>query len=539
MSHPESPADSALPDPDAWWTPATEFRDPHVPTNDSFLPPDAGSYDRPIFSVLCELARRQPMAMALRAANRDISYAELVQCAQALGARIAEVTAPGNGVAILLADEAEVVIAQFACLASGRVAILLNASNPAERVRTILESAGARALLIGDTLAVPDMARTPAILRGLPTAAPEHGNFAPADIDLPAIVDYTSGSTGTPRGFIRTQRQVHHRLRSYINALRLGPSDRVLSLFSTTNGSGLFAGLTTVMTGGTFIPATTTGPGLRNILGLLHDGTITVLWAIPTVLRTLLALPDAQKACHALRATNSVSEAILGSDLATWRAVLPADCAIHLSYSMTEASGLAFWVLPPTLDTRSARLAAGYPNPAYDYAIVGPDGHALAAGEVGELWVRSAMVTLGEWRGGVCVPGRAIDDPDRSDRRILRTGDLARLRPDGMLELAGRADDMVKIRGNRVEPLEVEDTLRRHPAVADVAVLPLRTGIETSLIAHVVLVAGATADRASLLAHLRVSLPAHMLPARLTFHPVLPRLANGKIDARRLGRPDD
>lgn len=93
---------------------------------------------------------------------------------------------------------------------------------------------------------------------------------------------------------------------------------------------------------------------------------------------------------------------------------------------------------------------------------------------------------------------------------------------------------MVKVRGNRVEPAEIEDALRRLPEITDVAVLPLRTQTEASLIAYVVTAPGATPDRATLIAHLRAILPVYMMPARFEFLPVLPRLPNGKIDARRL-----
>lgn len=150
---------------------------------------------------------------------------------------------------------------------------------------------------------------------------------------------------------------------------------------------------------------------LREPLATIETRAVSIVWAIPALLRTLLALPGARDAFRSVRATSSVSEAILRSDLEEWRRVLPARCAILIIYSMTEASGLAAWFLPPDAAGLGARLPVGYPNPLFDFAIVAETGQPVAMGEIGELWVRGNMITLGEWRDGRCQPGRAVEDP--------------------------------------------------------------------------------------------------------------------------------
>jgi acyl-coenzyme A synthetase/AMP-(fatty) acid ligase len=217
-------------------------------------------------------------------------------------------------------------------------------------------------------------------------------------------------------------------------------------------------------------------------------------------------------------------------------------------------------------------------------------------GRPGELWARGRLLSLGEWRQGRCEPGRLLADPDDPSGAILRTGDLVRRRPDGLLEFLGRTDQQVRIRGNRVEPAELEHALLQAPEVADAAVLVRRTAGDPVLVAFVVAAAGlepaapeaatapagdpATAQprevptaqprdaltaaprevptvqphdartahlRDALAGHLRdllterlrATLPTYMLPARLHVVAAVPKLPGGKIDPRALERLDD
>lgn len=498
--------------------------------------PDPGMLDRPVFDNFVRAVAATPNAPALRGGARALTYAETLRQVRALAARLIAATEPGTGIAVLLTDDVDVTIAQLACFASGRVCLLLNPVHPAPRLAAIIATAAPSALLISDDFEPPpDTPVSIAILRGLPTGEEDTDIALPAvDRDAPAIVVYTSGSTGTPKGYVRTQRQIMNRLERYLVPVRIGPDDRVLTLFSMTNGSGTWAGWAALLSGAELHVSGGASSGLRAVMQQIRTQAITALWSIPTMLRTLLALPDAREAFRSVRAICSVSESILSSDLEAWRRVLPPGCAIRLTYSMTETSGLAAWFLPHDAGGLSARLPVGYPSDAFDFAIVTPEGEPAPIGEVGELWVSGPMITVGEWQAGRCVPSRAIADPTDPSRRILRTNDLARLRPDGLLEFAGRADDMVKVRGNRVEPAEIEDVLRRLDSVADVAVRPIRTETDARLVAYVVPAPGATTTAAALNAHLRARLPGYMVPSRIEFLPVLPRLANGKIDARRL-----
>jgi acyl-coenzyme A synthetase/AMP-(fatty) acid ligase len=267
----------------------------------------------------------------------------------------------------------------------------------------------------------------------------------------------------------------------------------------------------------------------------VQERRITIISAIPSVLRLLLALPGAGEAFARVRGIFTASESVLRSDIDAWRRVLPADCGIALAYGLTEGSPLSDWFVPREFPGTEARLPVGYPIAWHEFAIADAAGQPVRDGEVGELWVRGRLLSLGEWRQGRCSPGRLLADSDDPSRLVLRTGDLVRLRPDGLMEFVGRTDAMVKIRGNRVELAEIEDVIRRIPGVADVAIIPHQSDAETTVVAFVVLKkSDPDGLRRSLVERLRALLPAYMVPARIEFLDALPRLSGGKIDSRAL-----
>ncbi|HEY5238054.1 MAG TPA: alpha/beta fold hydrolase, partial [Rhizomicrobium sp.] len=164
-------------------------------------------------------------------------------------------------------------------------------------------------------------------------------------------------------------------------------------------------------------------------------------------------------------------------------------------------------------------------------------GKPAEPGEAGELVIRSPYVALGRWIGGRCVTDDFPSDPDDAHQRILRTGDLARLRDDGLIDLIGRKDRQIKIRGQRIEPGEIEAALRCRPDIIDSAVWPRRVGETWWLIAYVV--SRETASLDALKLYLKETLPSSLRPQRIYFVPEIPRLPSAKLDAKALELLDE
>ncbi len=367
-----------------------------------------------------------------------------------------------------------------------------------------------------------------------PPVAANPARLDTPEADDPALVIYTSGSTGQPKGIVRSHRQVAYLGWKKLHRFHLNPVDKVLAPYTLTTGGGVVGCMMTLMSGAAFYPINLPTTGARAMLDLARQERITLLTGTPSLLRVLFALSGAREALASLRALYTTGETLARADVVAWRTVLPADCRIAYVYGMSEAAPLAEWFLPRRLP-QQARLPIGFLNADHEYAIAAAASEPPVTAE-GDLWVRSRLLSLGEWRGGRLVPGRLLADPDDPSSAVLRTGDVVRLRPDGLIEFIGRSDSQVKIRGNRVEPAETEEVLRRSPGVADVAVLARRSGEETVLVAFIVPVAchGGPALSDALTRALRAALPAFMHPAHMVFIDRMPRTPTGKPDVHAL-----
>jgi len=530
----------------AWWRPDETPADLHGPTDVPFEPPARALLERPVFELLEAVADRWPNAVALRDDTRILRYDELRHSARHLGARIAAATPRSTAVAVLLVHGFDATVAMLACFAAGRTCLMLNAEFPPERVNAILlQAAAAGVVLAGaDNAAtlpkhvVPIMLNAPAEPDGAPTGPV--ATFDAVGPDDPALAIYTSGSTGQPKSILRSHRQTVYLGWKKVHRFHLNPSDRVMTPFALTSGPGVVTLMMTLIAGASLYPVNVAASGARAVLDTVRAEQITVITGLPALLRMLFALDGAGAAFSHLRAIYTTSESLLRADIDAWRGVLPAGCKVALVYGMSEAAPLTEWFLPDKLPDGSARLPIGYLNADMEFAMTGTEGRPAAAGEAGALWVRGKLLSLGEWQNGRCVPGRLLCDPADPSLVVLPTGDLVRRGPNGLMEFVGRADDQVKVRGNRIEPAEVEEVLRRAPDVDDAAVLARRFGETTTLVAFVVARDSAgSALRRTLVERLREVLPAYMVPARLHFIERLPRLPSGKLDARALGVHDD
>jgi amino acid adenylation domain-containing protein len=514
-----------------------------------FVPIADAALSDPISRIFSRVSAQHADRASVVDGHGTLSYRQIQLKVEEIATHLAAVTVPGRLVAILLPPSAGFVAAMLACLAAGRPFVPIDLHYPQQWIAQVLEDADSKTIItrasLPDAIALVPPGSSVIDLDAIPRGGGDAPLLEPATADSPALVLYTSGSTGRPKGIVNSQRAVLRRVQQYIAAAHIGPDDRFLPLSSECTIAGLRERLTALLSGATLYLTDLQRGGAGQIMKVLREAEITMIYAVPALLRTLAQLGDG-KAPASLRVVRVGGDAVLWSDIGLLREWLPPSCLIELGYSSTEAP-IMQWFVPPGFPVEGPRVPIGYPLAGNEIAIIGEDGRSVADGEVGELVLRSPYVALGRWRDGACAGDDYPADPVEPTKRIQYTGDLVRLRRDGLVDLIGRKDRQIKIRGQRIEPAEIEAVLRQWPGVRDAAVIVREgtaaeaEGTGAALAAYV----EASLDPAdggldeALRQHARGRLPPALQPQHLYLVDALPRLPSAKLDARALRAIDE
>jgi amino acid adenylation domain-containing protein len=508
------------------------------PTDQPFDAFADGDRARPIVHLLERTARRHPGRIAIIDDQATLSYGELWAGVSGLAEILSEQTRPGDLVGVMLPVSTLLPLAMFACFAAGRAFVPLDIHYPAEWIGQVLDASRPALVIAAPDDAASIATRAPSCrvlpLRRAPAEARADWRPAPMAPDAPACVLFTSGSTGRPKGVVNSQQNLLQRVAHAVNAGHIRGEDRFLTLASPCTIVGVRDILTAMLAGAAIRMLDAQTAGAREILGVIHDEAVTILFAFPALLRSVVEASRGP-AGEALRLVRIGGDTTLWSDIDRLRTWLSPAALIQLIYAATEAPAMQ-WFVHDSRRGADPRLPIGYPVPGARLAVVDDDGRPTPPGEIGELIVGGPYVSLGLWVEDRCVAGAFAADPEAPGDRLFRSGDLVRLRPDGFLERIGRKDRQVKIRGVRVELDGVEAALRRSPWVRDVAAMarPGAADGQFSLIAYVSAHSGAPPTLIQDLRAMMEAEPAAMRPARLYQTDAIPRLPSSKLDMRAL-----
>jgi len=487
----------------------------------------------PIGSDLGRAAERAPDKVALISGDRSVSYAELDNLVERFAAGLLERgVETGDRVAIVLPNDVDAVIALQGGLRVGAAIMPMHPSVKHERLSQVLSRAEA-------TLVVCDEARADTAREAAQEAGgiPVHDSVEelsadgpaqheqPGDTDLAALM-HTSGSTGGPKGVMLTQRNLSFVTGSIVEYLRFSEEERILCVLPLSFGYGLSQLLLCMRTGATLVlEAGVALPG--RIVQLLEQHQITGMPGVPTVFQVLLTLRGlADRELPHLRFLTNAGAGMPTTTVAEVRRTFP-NAELHLMYGQTECVRISS--LPPDqVDERPA--SSGLPIPGSECWIEDDDGNVLGPGEVGELIVRGEHVTAGYWRNPEATSER-MREGRRPEERVMATNDLFRSDEDGYLYFVSRRDDIIKSRGEKVPPRDVEEAIYGDPAVKEVAVVGVPDRLLGEAVhAHVSAKEGQQLDPAALKRLCAEHLEDYMVPQRIVIHDELPRNTNGKID---------
>jgi len=498
--------------------------------------------DRPIIAHFERVARRHRNRIAVTDSDTSLSFSQLWDGLSGLAEIIAADTKPGDLIGIALPACSMFSIAILACLAAGRPFVALDPHYPGNWLGQVLEDARP-ALICGreDVLgAVQTVAPTVRVIQltGLPQPARKGWRPTELRVDQAACVVLTSGTTGRPKGIVNSQRNLLQRVAQSINAGHINGEDRFLTLASLCTIVGVRDTITALLAGASVHFLDPQRAGARQILNVIRAEAITILFAFPALLRSVIAHAEEREG-DALRLVRIGGDTTLWSDIDQLRAWLAPESAIQLIYAATEAPMMQ-WFVDDSSRTDDPRIPIGYPLPGNRLALIDEYGRNTRPGEVGELIVGSPYVSLGLWVEGHCAAG-SIESNGVPSSRLFRTGDLVRQRPDGLLERMGRKDRQVKIRGVRVDLEGVEAALRQHPLVRDAAALARTNSADggVTLVANVCARQEAPAGLLDDLKEFMRSAPPPMRPRRFYLTHKIPRLPSSKLDLRALMALDE
>ncbi len=488
----------------------------------------------------------QPDAVAVVATDGPVSYTDLDARAERIAGRLRGLgVAPDQPVGVCLPRGPELAAAVLGVLKAGGAYLPLDPGYPSQRLAFMLDDAKPAIVLTDRRLADRVPTGSAEVLHvedaGSWLGAPATAELSP---DHLAYVIYTSGSTGRPKGIAVPHRGVVNNLLDLNTSHGIGPGDRVLGLSSPSFDMFVYEVLGILAAGGAVVmPRADRAKDPGHWLDLARTHRVTVWNSAPSLAEAFVRAAE-----QAAVRLPWLKVAFLGGDWIPvtlperFGRVAPALAFIALG-GATEASIHSIVHRVEAVDPAWASIPYGRPM-LNQHAVVTHSGPGLApAGVPGEL----CLGGIGLARGYLGRPGLTADrfrphpfagTPGvPAGARLYRTGDAARWRADGEIELIGRLDHQVKLRGLRIELGEVEAALRLHPRVARAVVAAQGAGDDRRLVAYVVAATDAPSP-AELRAHLRTALPEHMVPAVFLNLDALPLSPNGKVDRARLPEPD-
>jgi acyl-CoA synthetase (AMP-forming)/AMP-acid ligase II len=498
---------------------------------------------------LRQSARRFGDKTALVAGDVRLTYAEVDVLSDRLAATLKHRgIASGDRILMVLDNGQEAVIGFFGAWKASAIACPLHPSIKAEKLAAILQNTNATAVIVQARLlkmlhASLQIAKaSPVIILAQADAAEEPGGMlrfeeavsqqAPLsladheDSEALALLIHTSGSTGLPKGVMLSHANITAACEAITTYLGNSASDIVLSVLPLSFGYGITQMVTMAMAGGTLVLERSFAFP-RKILERLQEEKATGFPLVPAMAALLTGMKDLQPGLLPdLRYITSAAAAMPPTLSQGLQQLFPA-ARLFLMYGQTECLR-ATYLAPEEASLRP--LSVGKAIPGTRAFVADEEGRAIAAGKIGELVVEGPHVMSGYW-GDSLASVRSLS-PAGAGRR-LHTGDLFRMDEDGFLYFVSRRDDIIKTRGEKVSPQEVERALYALAGIREAAVGGVDDPIFGQTIrAYVALEEGSALTERDIIRHCAGMLEDYMVPRSVEFRDRLPRTTTGKI---RLG----
>ncbi len=500
-----------------------------------------------------------PDKVALVHQGKRLTYAVIETMANRLAAALVETGIErGDRVAIFMDNSIEAVVSIFAVLKSGAAFMVINHTTKAEKLEYIMNNSRAAAILTqGGRSGILQSIHCPHLKTIISTRSTGHTinscdgkrfismdeilnqpvkrsggqpiNNSCIDLDLASII-YTSGSTGRPKGVMLSHLNMVSAAHSITTYLENTGDDIIINMLPLSFDYGLYQILTGFKIGGTVVlEKSFTYP--YQVVDTMIKERVTGFPGVPTIFALLLRMNNVDKYdFSSLRYITNTAAALPLSHINRLLEIFP-HAKLYSMYGLTECKRVSY--LPPEeIKSRPASVGRGMPN--QEVYIVDENGEKVPPGEVGELVVRGTNVMLGYWdmpdETARCLkPGRFPGE------RVLYTGDLFRMDEDGYLYFVARKDDIIKCKGEKVSPREIENVLYSLDGVIEAAAVGVPDEISGQAVkVYVSLEKGSKLTEKDILRHCSRHLENFMIPGYVEFMESLPKTSTGKISKKNL-----
>jgi long-chain acyl-CoA synthetase len=495
-----------------------------------------------VHNFLHESARRLPNKKALIFQDRSFTYREILSRVSALKSFLLKGgLKKGDRVGIYLENSPEAVVSIFAVLSAGGCFSIINPTIKAKKLAHIMQNSDPRFLIATSSqmaiakealkdlkdapkLLIADQASLKQIFEG--EIDNESHNLGPRiiDNDLASII-YTSGSTGNPKGVTMTHRNMYSAATAITTYLENREDDIILNMLPFSFDYGLYQLLMTFKIGGTLVLEKGFGYPFQ-VIELIKKEKITGLPCVPTMFAILLQMENLEKHnLDSVRYITNTAAQVPRAYITRLQSVFP-NARIYSMYGLTECKRVSY--LPPNRISEKPD-SVGIPMQNLECWIEDDNGEVLPAGKVGELVVRGASVMQCYWNDPKSTSAVLRTGPYPFEKKLY-TGDLFRMDDEGYLYFIARKDDLIKSRGERIAPKEIEDVIIEIPEVLAVRVIGVPDDIFGQAIkAEIVLKDGCQLQANAVKTYCRNNLEDLMVPHLIEFVKELPLSESGKI----------
>ena len=503
------------------------------------MPFPAAAVDGSVGDRFLEVAGRFGDRPALRSPSGAWTYAELAEAVTDLAAGVQEAlgTGPAQPVAVLAAHDGPLVVAILGVITAGHVVVVVDPTAPPPHGAHVMAESGATIVLHDEANAAAAQALAHQGGPGCRAVALDEvlgPRFSPPTLgpDAPAMLAFTSGTSGAPKAAIVTHGVLTNLVRGATNALGVGPDDRMPMLFPASLAVAAYPLFIPLLNGATLATLDVRSVGLEPVADFLAGEHITLAYMAPTVVRFLVDALAGRSFPH-LRLIALGGEVVDGEVLRLTAELFGPELIAN-GFGTTETGVVTLYVTSPYASFDGA-VPAGHPVDDVDLFVLDDAGQPVDPGVAGEVAVASPYLFAGYWRHPEITDRVLSEDPDgRPGWRLYRTGDLGRLDPSGALTVLGRLDTKVKVRGRFVVLGDVEADLHTVADVVDAGVVAVTHEGTTELAAVVTLAPDSSLSALQLRAALLDRLEAYRVPTRWSIVAELPRLPNGKVDRQAL-----